>query len=89
MQSMRMSMNSINNFGSGAQLNPVHAQQKSIAQVSHSSVYSGGIIQPHHGGSSIISDSAGSSYYYNPSSINNQPQINFHHSPQHHNINNN
>jgi hypothetical protein len=49
MQSMRMSMNSINNFGSGAAL--ANNNLKSVGggggggQVSHSSsVYSGGII---------------------------------------------
>ena len=71
MHNMRMSMGSINNFGSGAKVagagGPANVPvgPPSIGKISHSSVYSGGIIQPPGKGSCYLSDSAASSYYYN------------------------
>ena len=72
MHNMRMSMGSINNFASGAKIagaggpaNGLAGSPSSIGKISHSSVYSGGIIQPPGKGYSYLSDSAASSYYYN------------------------
>jgi len=64
MHNMRMSMGSINNFGSGVKIIGPQGPA-SNGKISQSSVYSGGILQPPGQGGSFLSDSASSSYYYN------------------------